>query len=157
MMIRRKAYETLCLDYDEFEKAKHQDGDMHPNGKWVWRQSANGGKGDWRVAKTGGSKATAGGAVAPTAKTDDKINKEELKKQLKEFDGKLLAIKKKDGITAIAVQFQPRDYYAADDFVKKHKEWRATTNIENNYEFVYLNKEGIEALRKKGFQNLPDK
>lgn len=33
----------------DFEKAKHQDGDMHPNGKWVWVASANGGKGDWRV------------------------------------------------------------------------------------------------------------
>ena len=30
------------------EKA-HQDGDMHPNGKWVWVSSANGGKGDWRT------------------------------------------------------------------------------------------------------------
>lgn len=58
-----KAYATLGLDYD-IEKAKHNDGDMHPNGKWVWRASANGGKGDWRVAKTGGSKATAGGAAA---------------------------------------------------------------------------------------------
>ena len=36
---------------NDIEKAKHQDGDMHPNGKWVWRASANGGKGDWRVAK----------------------------------------------------------------------------------------------------------
>lgn len=35
---------------DLFEKA-HQDGDMHPNGKWVWRLSANRGKGDWRVIK----------------------------------------------------------------------------------------------------------
>ena len=52
-----KAYETLGLDYN-IEKA-HKDGDMHPNGKWVWRASANGGKGDWRVAKPGGSKATA--------------------------------------------------------------------------------------------------
>lgn len=34
---------------DLFEKAKHQDGDMHPNGKWVWVSSANGGKGDWRT------------------------------------------------------------------------------------------------------------
>lgn len=58
-----KAYAILSLDYD-LEKAKHQDGDMHPNGKWVWRQSANGGKGDWRVAKPGGSKATSGGAAA---------------------------------------------------------------------------------------------
>ena len=55
-------------ELDEFEKAKHQDGDMHPNGKWVWRASANGGKGDWRVAnpKRGGSKATAGGASTST-------------------------------------------------------------------------------------------
>lgn len=34
---------------DLFEKAKHQDGDMHPNGKWVWVSSAAGGKGDWRT------------------------------------------------------------------------------------------------------------
>lgn len=33
---------------DTFEKA-HQDGDMHPNGKWVWVSSANGGRGDWRA------------------------------------------------------------------------------------------------------------
>lgn len=61
--------ELTKAELDEFEKAKHQDGDMHPNGKWVWRQSANGGKGDWRVAKPsrgGGSKATAGGAAAST-------------------------------------------------------------------------------------------
>lgn len=31
-----------------FEKA-HKDGDMHPNGKWVWVSSANKGKGDWRT------------------------------------------------------------------------------------------------------------
>lgn len=37
--------ELTKAELDEFEKAKHQDGDMHPNGKWVWRQSANGGKG----------------------------------------------------------------------------------------------------------------
>ena len=62
-----KAYAMLGLDYD-IEKAKHQDGDMHPNGKWVWRQSANGGKGDWRVAKPGDNKATAGGGAVATAK-----------------------------------------------------------------------------------------
>lgn len=32
-----------------FEKA-HTDGEMHPNGIWVWRSSASNGKGDWRVA-----------------------------------------------------------------------------------------------------------
>lgn len=34
---------------DLFEKAR-TDGEMHPNGRWVWRSSANNGKGDWRVA-----------------------------------------------------------------------------------------------------------
>lgn len=236
---------------DLFEKA-HKDGDMHPNGKWVWRQSANGGKGDWRVAKPGGSKSTAGGAAATTktntaAKTssstlsdkekntfadimkknsshkdahmnleqmsDDElrkfanaasvlsgdktnlndktranikgwmklaqdeqtarrnnkkttgkqtdgktseVNEETLKKQLKEFGGKLLGLQTKDGVIGIHVQFGSRDYYAADDFVKKHKEWRATTNTGNNYEFVYLNKEGKEALRKRGFKGIDD-
>lgn len=53
----REAWETSLskAEFDEFEKAKHVDGDMHPNGKWVWRSSANGGKGDWRVTKKGAS------------------------------------------------------------------------------------------------------
>jgi len=46
---------------NDIEKAKHQDGDMHPNGKWVWSASVNGGKGDWRVAKKGSS-STSGGS-----------------------------------------------------------------------------------------------
>lgn len=33
---------------DIFEKA-HKDGDLHPNGKWVWVSSAAGGRGDWRT------------------------------------------------------------------------------------------------------------
>lgn len=57
---------------NDIEKAKHQDGDMHPNGKWVWRASANGGKGDWRVAKPGGSKATSGSGAE--SKKDDKTD-----------------------------------------------------------------------------------
>lgn len=57
--------ELTKAELDEFEKAKHQDGDMHPNGKWVWRQSTNGGKGDWRVVnpkRGGGSRAAASSA-----------------------------------------------------------------------------------------------
>ena len=53
-----------------FEKAKHQDGDMHPNGKWVWVSSANGGKGDWRTK--GGrthTKHSAGGGNAGALNT----------------------------------------------------------------------------------------
>lgn len=74
----RKAYETLGLDYDDIEKAKHQDGDMHPNGKWVWRQSANGGKGDWRVAKPGGNKSASATSTASTTQKQDSGNKPKL-------------------------------------------------------------------------------
>lgn len=35
---------------DMLQKA-HIQGDIHPNGKWYWESSANGGKGDWRVIK----------------------------------------------------------------------------------------------------------
>lgn len=35
-------------DILDFEKA-HKDGDLHPNGKYVWVSSANGGRGDWRT------------------------------------------------------------------------------------------------------------
>lgn len=70
----REAWEASLskAEIDEFEKAKHADGDMHPNGKWVWRSSANGGKGDWRVAspskRTGTNKSTA-------SKTDNTVQK----------------------------------------------------------------------------------
>ena len=57
-------------EYDDIEKARQvrQDGDIHPNGKWVWRSSAAGGKGDWRVIKK-----QDGSSEAPTsAKTEKK-------------------------------------------------------------------------------------
>lgn len=59
----------------DIEKAKHQDGDMHPNGKWVWRSFANGGKGDWRVASP--SK-RGGGAKTTAASSDDGKKKNSL-------------------------------------------------------------------------------
>lgn len=45
-----EAHEILKAagEEDLFEKA-HKDGDLHPNGKWVWVSSAAGGKGDWRT------------------------------------------------------------------------------------------------------------
>lgn len=58
----QKAYEELFGD--TFEKAKHKDGDMHPNGKWVWVSSANGGKGDWRTANGRAHKKSLAGNAA---------------------------------------------------------------------------------------------
>lgn len=58
----------------DIEKAKHADGDMHPNGKWVWRSSANGGKGDWRVV----SPSKRGGGAKTTTTSKSKINVKEV-------------------------------------------------------------------------------
>lgn len=65
---------------NDIEKAKHQDGDMHPNGRWVWRQSANGGKGDWRVAnpkRGGGSRAAASSSKTTSSSSDSKTTSSE--------------------------------------------------------------------------------
>lgn len=69
--------EISKAELDWFEKAKHQDGDMHPNGKWVWRQSANGGKGDWRVANPGkrGRKTAASASKTDATKKNSIYNK----------------------------------------------------------------------------------
>ena len=76
-------------EYNDIEKARvvRQDGDIHPNGKWVWVSSAAGGKGDWRVIKKqkGDNPAPAakspkeeakpaeGGATKKSTKLQDKV------------------------------------------------------------------------------------
>lgn len=83
--------ELTKAELDEFEKAKHNDGDMHPNGKWVWRQSANGGKGDWRVAKPsrgGGSSKT-----TSSASNEEKFADMDIKEAKKKLVGKNLTFK----------------------------------------------------------------
>lgn len=49
---------------DVIKKAKHQVGDIHPNGKWVWTKLKSG-KEDWRAIKK--PKANEGAAPAPAA------------------------------------------------------------------------------------------
>lgn len=39
----------IPADGPKQSKSKHKDGDIHPNGKWVWVASAANGNGDWRV------------------------------------------------------------------------------------------------------------
>lgn len=39
----------IAADEPKQSKSKHKDGDIHPNGKWVWVASAANGNGDWRV------------------------------------------------------------------------------------------------------------
>lgn len=168
---------------DIFEKA-HKDGDLHPNGKWVWVSSAAGGKGDWRTLNgrthkkhqaanaTGGSGLAANGGSGQTnVKSKDNTNKNAdsgenldsetsttkkvksdfdktaIEQSLKKNNGKLVGVKEKDGVIAINVKFA--DYFDVKDFEKQNKQWRATTNTGNNYEFVLLNKKGIESTTAK--------
>ena len=142
----RKAYETLGFDYD-IEKAKHQDGDMHPNGKWVWRASANGGKGDWRVAnpkRGGGAKKTATSSAASS-------NTSTAQKQ----DGKQSYIQRPIADIQSDIKTGKDDLKKLEDdksfFVAKHgQEW---------YDRVYRNHSNrlkeLEAELKQAQQNKP--
>jgi len=67
---------------DLLEKA-HNHGDIHPNGKWYWESSANGGKGDWRTIK-GAGKAT-NSKQKSEKKEDDADNKRKEAKKPAEF------------------------------------------------------------------------
>lgn len=60
--------------WEEMQKA-HKDGDMHPNGKWVWVSSANGGRGDWR---------TLGGKIHSKSSSSKESGSKELKDREKE-------------------------------------------------------------------------
>lgn len=45
----QKELSLIATDEPKQSKSKHKDGDIHPNGKWVWVASAANGNGDWRV------------------------------------------------------------------------------------------------------------
>lgn len=53
---------------DVIKKAKHQVGDIHPNGKWVWTKLKSG-KEDWRAIKQPKAGATAASSPAAASKT----------------------------------------------------------------------------------------
>ena len=84
---------------DLFEKAR-TDGEMHPNGKWAWRSSANNGKGDWRVIKRAGNDTPAKPQPkAEEKKEDDLVNKlfkkESVVSVFKNSKGEVATIQKK--------------------------------------------------------------
>lgn len=73
MSSMNKAEET------DLEKA-HNQGDVHPNGKWYWESSAAGGKGDWRVI--GGKRHKQSTSSAPKKEEKEPAKKEEKKTQI---------------------------------------------------------------------------
>lgn len=86
------------------------------------------------------------GIESTTKKVKSDFDKTAIEQSLKKNNGKLVGVKEKDGVIAINVKFA--DYFDVKDFEKQNKQWRATTNTGNNYEFVLLNKKGIEHLKK---------
>ena len=101
-----------------FEKAKHQDGDMHPNGKWVWVSSANGGKGDWRTK--GGrthTKHSAGGGNAGTGSTTDTTSTSTQKKPSSQYSPMTIKTTKSDGSVS-----EVKDYGEVKKFKQNGKD-----------------------------------
>jgi hypothetical protein len=138
--------ELTKAELDEFEKAKHQDGDMHPNGKWVWRQSANGGKGDWRVAKPskGGRRANAAQSSAnnnqqptnqPSVSSSSSAAKQSSSKTTSSNSG--LSDSKKQSVGK-----------TPDTMVEIHKELDNKFGQENE-PFTYTSN-GVDDLKKNG-------
>lgn len=84
---------------DLFEKA-HFDGEMHPNGKLVWRSSANNGKGDWRVAKKKKDNNEWKKEISSKKKEDNSLLKRETKRYL--YEHLLELNEKKKGVLRLA-------------------------------------------------------
>lgn len=81
----------------------HKEGDIHPNGKWVWRQAARGGKGDWRTipkSQRGAVQTDNNGGSADSKKKDiSQFSKDELLAWAKKTNEDVLSkiVNKTDG------------------------------------------------------------
>ena len=87
---RRMVQERIEKSFDnEIEKAKHQVGEVHPNGKWIWTEYAPG-KFDWK-SKKGKYYKNGGSNAAVTSKTpEDKGYAERFKKNFKDASDDVL-------------------------------------------------------------------
>lgn len=89
-MRRRMVQERIEKSFDnEIEKAKHQVGEVHPNGKWIWTEYAPG-KFDWK-SKKGKYYKNGGSNAAVQSKTpEDKEYAEKFKKNFKDASDDVL-------------------------------------------------------------------
>ena len=112
----------IAADEPKQSKSKHKDGDIHPNGKWVWVASAANGNGDWRVI---------GGRIHTQSKQEKEIKTEH------ENEGKSLIAqgRLKDA----------RDWYRAQN---NNAMARILFDIIRSQKGVELRKTSIEEYRK---------
>lgn len=103
-------------------KSKHKDGDIHPNGKWVWVASAANGNGDWRVI---------GGRIHNQTKQDKESVSE------KKIDG--------NSLIAQGKLKEARDWYRSQN---NNTMARILSDIIRSQKGVELRKASIEEYRK---------
>lgn len=138
-----------------FEKAKHQDGDMHPNGKWVWVSSANGGKGDWRTKggrthtkHSAGSNAGTGSTITtqqkPTTQTAGTTSKrdEDFKKLMRNASDTVL-----NKIVSGKIQASDRDKELVQEILND----RNKPNVGDVSKLTAQQKSMVDKVMDKGF------
>lgn len=127
--------------WDEFSKA-HQEGDIHPNGKWVWSSSANKGRGDWRTAKKPMSTSQTDKIDNEFFNISDKVKKEIYKEFDNLLDGVDLSDVDKDDLlstfTDSAIELLKEEYHNAEDKAAK----------KGNRDFNQLNKERTKSINE---------
>lgn len=112
----------IAADEPKRSKTKHKDGDIHPNGKWVWVASAANGNGDWRVI---------GGRIHNQTKQDKESARE------KNNDG--------DSLIAQGKLKEARDWYRNQN---NNVMARILSDIIRSQKGVELRKAAIEEYRK---------
>lgn len=115
-------FSTIVVDEPKQSKPKHKDGDIHPNGKWVWVASAANGNGDWRVI---------GGRIHNQAKQE----KTSVEKQINEGESLIAQGKLKEA----------RDWYRSQN---NNTMARILTDIIRSKKGVELRKSSIDEYRK---------
>lgn len=115
-------FSTIVVNEPKQSKPKHKDGDIHPNGKWVWVASAANGNGDWRVI---------GGRIHNQAKQE----KTSVEKQINEGESLIAQGKLKEA----------RDWYRS---LNNNTMARILTDIIRSKKGVELRKSSIDEYRK---------
>ena len=167
----QKGFEIGFTPEDSVCKA-HQEGDIHPNGKWVWTKLPSG-KCDWRVIKKTAEEPSPAAPTATPVQKQSAFTREELrgdydraeyadnaeKKQLAAKYG-ITSLKKDDIRKAILLQLREvrkvatdfsiedvRDFFHQDPGILKIKE----SLKEESLEFVkYLKEHELAYLKKRG-------
>lgn len=146
----------------EIEKA-HQDGEIHPNGKWRWDSSAAGGKGDWRMIKNKNSSQTSSQTAAANKQKVAKV-KENVQKFLSSNALEFLEylshgadnvdeknVEKFEALKKIGWKagkiFDSSDYEAAETYVAKmKKEGYEVHEVDGTSDYAYLVKKNSNRM-----------